>query len=738
MGPVQKALLLAAALGPFATGVSAENATSAPADAAAGNQANGASAIEEIVVTAQKVEQRLIDVPQSVSVVSADLLEQTHSERFDDFFTRVPSASINETQAGNTRLILRGLNTGGVASTVATYVDETPFGSVTSQANGAILTPDLDPEDIERIEVLRGPQGTLYGANSLGGLLKYVTVLPSTDGIHGSAEVSGEDVDHGSTGWSGRGALNVPLGDTLAIRGSGFYRRDPGYIDDPRFGSNINDGRTYGGRISALFIPTDALTLRGTVMLEDLFSNGTNQIDVDPVTLHPTLGPLTQSRIVEQPNDVQYRIYNLTGTYNFGPVKLLSSTSVSTLGETAILDDSGVYTPALAAELGTIGYAQNQAVDTRTVTEEIRLSSAEPGFLDWTIGGFFNHEHSEINQVVNGVDYSTGTPLTAFTDLATVQVPSRYSEYAEFASGTVHLSKMFDLTLGGRYSHNTQTAIETTAGPLAGGDSSFTARSSDGVFTYSVAPSFKPNDETTVYASVSRGYRPGGPNILPPGAPADVPTTFRSDTTTNYEVGIKSELLDRKLALELTAFDIDWHNIQLIAQIDDYGVDINGSSARSDGVEFSITGHPIGGLVLSANGAYIDARLTQDAPIVVGGLKGDQLPYTARFSSTLGAEYEQPLTNAVSGVAGLSWRYTGARQSAFDPVYGQRELGSYSQLDAHAGVTFGQVRVDAFGRNLTDSRGILDVGGAGSADNGAVAAAVTRPRSFGLTLGYRY
>ena len=276
--PVCKSVLVATvALGPLGTAALAQSTASAEAASSAAST-NSTTHIEEIVVTAQKVEQRLIDVPQSVSVLSADDLQQTHAERFDDFFTRVPSASVDETQAGNARLILRGLNTGGVASTVATYVDETPVGSVTSQANGAILTPDLDPADVQRVEVLRGPQGTLYGASSLGGLVKYVTVLPSTDGVHGSAEISGEDVDHGSVGYSARAAVNLPLSDTAAVRASGFYREDPGFIKDPHWGDHINDGRTYGGRLSALFTPTDALTLRATATLENLARLGNGLI----------------------------------------------------------------------------------------------------------------------------------------------------------------------------------------------------------------------------------------------------------------------------------------------------------------------------------------------------------------------------------------------------------------------------------------------------------------------------
>src|SRR3954471_7971517 len=187
----------------------------------------------EIIVTAQKRSERLLDVPQSVSVISGESLENSHAQRLSDYLTRVPSANVVEGQAGQSRIVLRGINTGGVGATVTTYIDETPFGSATSLANGGGLPPDLDPFDLSRVEVLRGPQGTLYGANSLGGLVKYVTVGPDPRAFNAAGELGIEDVAHGDTSWWARAAANVPVSSDAAVRLSGFYRRDPGYIDDP-------------------------------------------------------------------------------------------------------------------------------------------------------------------------------------------------------------------------------------------------------------------------------------------------------------------------------------------------------------------------------------------------------------------------------------------------------------------------------------------------------------------------
>ncbi|MEO7691923.1 MAG: TonB-dependent receptor [Sphingomonas sp.] len=702
---------------------------------AAGSPSGGG---EDIIVTARKRDERLIDVPQSVSVISPEMLAGIHAERFADYFTRVPSASIVETQAGQTRLVLRGVNTNGVGATVATYVDETPYGSSTSLANGAILTPDIDPLDLQRVEILRGPQGTLYGANSLGGLVKYVTVAPSTDGIHAAAEAGLESVSHGETGWSGRAALNLPLGDSVAIRGSGYYRDTAGYIDDPVRGRDVNGDRTYGGRVSLLVRPTAALTLRGTIFLQNIDSDASNTVDSDPITLQPTLGDLRQRRVVGEPNQMRYRIYNVTGDYDFGPVSLVSSTSWATLDEKQIQDISGLYGPLLTDAFGTpLGSILNQGVTQRRFTQEVRLASTGKTAFEWTLGGFYTREINAIDQSLDAIADPGGAHLPGFDDLALATVKSSYREIAGFASGTYHFSPHFDLSVGGRYSHNSQTARQTSSGPLAG-DSDVAGTSSDNVFTYAIAPAFKPNEHLTFYARVARGYRPGGPNALPPSAPTSVPRQFGPDTTTDYELGVKAELLDRKLSVELTAFRTDWKNIQLFASIGGFGVNANGGGARSKGVELSLTARPIKGLTLAANGAFVDAVLLDDAPVVVGGLAGDRLPYSPRFSSTLSADYEGSLGGKLSGRIGASWRYTGTRQSAFDTSYGQRRLDPFGQIGAHAGISYDRFRLDLFARNLTDSRGVLDVGSAGSAQNGAIAVAVTRPRSFGVALGVRY
>ena len=692
-----------------------------------------------IVVTAQKREERLIDVPQSVSVVSGESLENQHAQRLSDYLTRIPSANIVESQAGQSRIVLRGINAGGVGATVATYIDETPFGSATSLANGGVLAPDLDPFELERIEVLRGPQGTLYGANSLGGLVKYVTVEPNTRKIGAAGELGVEDLAHGSTGWWARAAGNIPLSDDAAFRVSGFYRKDPGYIDDPLIGSNVNDGDTYGGRFSVLVRPTQELRIRGSVLLQNIGSNGTNTVDVDPIDLEPVLGRLEHSRLIEEPNEVDYRLYNATIDYDFGPVSLTSSTSYGTLDQDGVFDASGVYGPILTFVFGTpLGAAVDQGMDQKRFTQEIRLASNSNEVLEWTVGGFYTREKNRLTQNLFGIDGIDGDTDPTLDGLILVDLPSKYREVAGFANATWHISPMFDLTAGARYSANKQSVVQNTDGQLAGGATAFEGDSSDNVFTYSIAPTVKLGSNTRIYARIAKGYRPGGPNAVSPLAPEGVPRQFGPDTTINYEIGVKTQTDDGMLSAEISAFLVNWKNIQLLAQVEGFGVNTNGGSARSKGVEATVDFRPVRNLTLYANGAYVDAYLTKDTPALVGGLEGDQLPYNPKWRSTIGAEYEHPLSATVTGRAGVSWQYTGSRRSGFDSDFGQSKLEDYSQIDAHAGVDVGHFRVDAFARNLTDARGIVNIATFGATRDGSFAASVIRPRSFGLALTAKY
>ena len=206
---------------------SAQTTVSQATNVAPTNQSVTDDNAQAIVVTAQKRAEVLLDVPASVTVVGGDTLERQQATNFQDYLSLVPGLSLNGSTAGVTRITLRGVNTGGVASTVAIYMDDVPFGSSTGLANGAILSGDFDPFDLNRIEVLRGPQGTLYGASSLGGVFRYITNAPKLNRFEAAAQAGIEDTAHGGLGYNAAAVVNVPLGDKAAIRVDGFLSQGP-------------------------------------------------------------------------------------------------------------------------------------------------------------------------------------------------------------------------------------------------------------------------------------------------------------------------------------------------------------------------------------------------------------------------------------------------------------------------------------------------------------------------------
>jgi iron complex outermembrane receptor protein len=720
---------------------------------------------EAIVVTATKRPQVLIDVPQSISVVSGNTLEAQHASSIQDYLKLVPGLQLDQSRAGEGRLIVRGINTGGVASTVSVYVDETPFGSSTGLVNGAVLAGDFDTFDLSRIEVLRGPQGTLYGASSLGGVLRFVTNEPSLDGIDLRARAGIEDVAHGGVGYSANGVVNVPLGSMAALRVSGNFRKDAGFIDsigsgDSDLAKDINGTKVYGGRASLLVRPSDKVKLRFSAIVQDIKADAPSVIEANPDTLRPLHG-LSQSQFVPQFSNLKYRVYNGTGSVDLGFAELTSATSYGTQKQDERIDFTFALSPLLefGFGLGPNNFFEAQKTNLKKFTQEVRLAKQGP-VVDWIVGGYYDNEKGLIDQNFVAVLPDTLTPIDVEaifgTGLGSALLNSKYRETAGFANATVHFTPQFDLDFGGRYSHNKQSAHQVSDGLLAGGFTDFpVAHSSESVFTYSVAPKFKPNAHTSLYARVARGFRPGGPNVLPPGAvPADVPTFFHSDSTMNYELGVKAESADRRFSIDAAAFHINWKKIQLFTVVSGFGVNTNGSSARSDGVELTATARPMPGLELSLNGAYTNARLTGPTPPSVGGRKGDKLPFTPKLSLAFNGDYHWQLTSSVRAHVGASYRHVSGQTASYDSDFvlangRQRHVRPYGVADLFAGVTVGHVDIEAYVKNVGDSRGVTSTTGltvfGPSPDtgfplypDGAIGTGIIRPRTIGMTVGFSY
>jgi len=766
------ALLVTTALAAFATPTIAsaqeQAATAAATAATAAQSAEAAPAPEAkeegelIVVTATKRTQLLIDVPQSITVVSGSALEDQNASNFQDYLKLVPGLQLNQSTPGQGRLIARGINSGGVASTVSVYMDETPFGSSSGLVNGAVLAGDFDTFDLDRIEVLRGPQGTIYGASSLSGVLKFVTKQPSTSAFTARGRVGIETTNGGELGYQGNLVVNAPLSDTIAFRATGSYRKYGGFIDSigtsapDLFGrvltadddKNINDSKSFGGRASLLFAPTDKISIRLTALAQNIEADAPTVVASDPGTLKRLYGELSQSQFVPQFSDVKYRVYNGTGTFDLGFGDLTTSTSYATQKQdfradltfplSTLIDLSFGYPPN--------EFFQAQSTDSEKFTQEVRLTG-ESHVLDWLAGVYYTSEDGLIDQNFIAVQPGTLDPI-AGPLLGLARVDSEYKEIAGFADVTVHFTDQFHLDLGGRYSHNKQSATQVSDGILAGGFNQFpTIKSDENVFTFSVAPRFEVNENTSIYARVAKGFRPGGPNVVPPGAPPEV-QSYDSDSLISYEAGIKAQTADGRFSVDAAAFHIDWKDIQLIATVSNFNVNTNGSRAKSDGFELTATARPVRGLSLSANAAYTNARLTEDLPpigVTVSGFEGDQLPFTPKFSAALNGDYSWPLSGSIGATVGASLRHLSSQTASYDAAFRvanghQRKLDAYQVVDVRAGLDFGKFQVDAYARNLFNSAGRTSTNGTTVFGpfllnpDGAMNTGVIRPRSIGISL----
>jgi outer membrane receptor protein involved in Fe transport len=727
----------------------------------------------EVLVTSQKRTEPLQEIPISITALSSDALQEMRIENFVDIAPLVPGLSVTTATPGQTRITLRGINTGGVASTVGVYLDDAPFGSSSGLANGAVVASDFDTFDVARIEVLRGPQGTLYGASSLGGVFKYITNVPSTTAFQARFMGSVESVQDGGVGYSLKGLVNVPVSDRFAVRASGFYRFDDGFIDSignnpiPSLttpGVNIVDGTvvedginsldSFGGRISALYTPSDRFSLLLAAHSQTIESDDDHIIDADPTTVEPLNDGLVQSKYHSDTVDTTYQAFSATLNWDLGAASLVSVTSYSTFEQDIHADAaiaSGLTGGPPLASVVTLFFGDDvtrplsavlpQTTSTDKFSQELRLLSPANDTFEWLLGGYYTKEDSKIVQQILAVEAGTDTVATDIPILADLALPSEYEELALFANATWHITPGFDLSFGARTSSNDQVASQAGVGPLIGGEVSYPeATSSENPFTYSVSPRFELGNNSFVYARVATGFRPGGPNVLPAGAPEGTPLTYNSDSLTSYEAGWKTSGSDGRVSLDLNAYYQDWQDIQLLAVVNGFGINGNGGTAVSKGGEFTLSFVPTDAFSFSLNGAYTDAYLTQDTDPIVGGLDGDPLPFVPEWSFGLSGDYEWTVGRDWTLVVGGGIGYVGERTFDFvtrEDDGGLHQLDSYTTVDLRAGVYFGQWSFELYGKNLTNEEAVASVAAAGGLPNGALGLALIRPRRIGMSIGVR-
>jgi iron complex outermembrane receptor protein len=675
------------------------------------------SALAEILVTAEKRSERLQDAPVPVTAISGQSLTDSNQLRLQDYFSSVPGLNVTPADFGAPQLTIRGITTGGNTNpSVGIVVDDVPYGSSTV-LGGGFLAPDFDPSDLARVEVLRGPQGTLYGANSLGGLVKYVTIDPSTDRVSGLLEAGTSRVFNGEEyGYNYRGSINVPLSDTVAIRASGFARRDPGYIDNVLTGqSGINRTTVDGGRLSALWRPSQDFSMKVSALLQNSNADGSSYVQSG-------IGNLKQNTIRNSGYfDSRIQSYSATLTGKIGVVDLTSLSGYNVNKVNNAFDFTPLAGPLSNALFGVGGAPEINYNKTKKFTQEVRLTAPLGDRVDWLFGVFYAHENNASVQQILAADPQTGASVGS---LLNVNFPTTYSEYAAFTDFTFHVTDRFSLQIGGRESENKQTYSTTWTGPyvpiVLQVPSPLIPPPADtkaNAFTYLVTPQFKVSPDLMVYARLASGYRPGGPNV---NSTLNQLPTFGPDKTQNYEIGVKGDALDHILSFDASLYYIDWKDIQLqlIDPVAHVAVYVNASRAKSQGLELSATARPLKGLTVAAWISLNDAVLTEPFPATSQeyGASGDRLPDSSRFSGNLSVDQTFPIVDRLNGFVGAATSYVGDRLGVFTvrAAPQRQDLAAYVKTDLRAGVKLDTWTGNLFVNNIADRRGLL-TGGLGTA-----------------------
>lgn len=696
--------------------------------------------LEEVIVTAQKREERLQDVPSSMSVLSASNLEAQGATQLSSYAKQIPGLRVvGEGGPGKGKPVLRGISTGTDRSgVVGMYLDDVPFtpSSVRSLIPGYSFDPAL--ADIERIEVLKGPQSTLYGANALSGLIKFVSKRPDLEDFDGSVRVDGSMVDEGGAGYGARASMNIPIvTDRIGARMAGFYRKDPGYVDNLFRGEeDVNTSTVTGGRISVLGKIGQNVETTFSALIQDNEIDAPYAVAVDPVTLQPVFGELAYSSQHDLPTTLKYRsvanvtvatlpFATLSNTLSYSDFKVDSSVDVSSL---MVFFSPPAGTGAVAQGLG----------ESERISDELRLTS-NPAKLEWMLGLFYTEEDSKNRSSYRGTN-SDGQILDSsspFYNVYTFATDATYDEMAVFGNLTYNFTDKFEATVGARYSKNEQDYHTTTSGLFTfGRPLNIGFPTEDSANNYLFTVSYKPLDTLTMYVRAANAYRPGGANVLTQTQiDAGAPPQFESDTLWNYEAGMKGSLGSGAVNYSLAAFSMKWTDIQINTIISGFSVVGNVGEAQSDGIEASLGFSPVDGLYLGLSAAYIDAQIEEDAPSL-GAREGDPLPYSPKFSGSALADYRVMLSNDMEATVGLTYAYYTEQRIGFGlaPI----ELPSYGTLDLRCGLDRDRWSVIARVENVTDKYALTYVEPWLGFFGGRYAGTVIRPRTYSLSLEARF
>jgi iron complex outermembrane receptor protein len=359
----------------------------------------GPAQLQEVIVTATLRSENARNVPAALTVLSGAELDQLGAQDLDDVAALVPGLQLSTVGPGFNVETLRGISTGlySTGATVATYFEETPTTAVSLSSGGDYASPDPDLFDVQRVEVLKGPQGTLFGASAMGGVIRYIFNRPDLERFEGKAEVGFEGVPGHGSGNTGHLVLNIPmLKDTLAIRLEGFRLASPGFIDNVyRNQKNVNISLSDGGRAEILWAPSEAFSARLSSYYQRMSAEEPSEEDVQPLTLQPTSGDLHTAEELPEPAYTKLFVNNVTLSYDFPWATLLSSTSLQQQFESLDSDASDVFGVLYGPLFGINAGVERHSIETKKTTEEVRLTSPAGRTFDWIAGFYYTHEAAD-------------------------------------------------------------------------------------------------------------------------------------------------------------------------------------------------------------------------------------------------------------------------------------------------------------------------------------------------------
>ncbi len=661
-------------------------------------------ALKEIVVTAQKREERLHDVPMSIVAMNADELRERSVTGVDDLAMIVPGMSASSNGGYSRQINLRGIsNPVGSSSLIGVYLNE---AAVTG---GLISQLDLQTYDLERVEVLRGPQGTLYGDGSAGGTLRFITRAPVLDSFGGSASVEALQTQDGEAGGRLEGVMNIPLAaDTLGVRIAGLYDREGGWIDQPAAGvEDFNGQDLIDFRITTLWRPSPQFTANLMAMVHRNDTASSNGEDDDGNYLQPF--GLTTTPAVED----DYDLYNLTLTYDLNRARLLSSTSYLD-HKIDVRNLGGLSQRAAPPAPPQTTYTPTDFRTQRGASQEVRLTSTADDPLQWTVGGYYKHERFS-EDIPRRYRAAAGPSLPASFPPFTQD--SLYESWAAFGDVSYDLTQRLTLGAGLRYFEEDQELDDGTA--LQSG--TFHSTSPRIYARYEVS------EAVNMYASAAKGFRSGGFNVAgqPPYDPEEILT---------YELGAKILLHDAHVSLDAAIFYSQYDNYQIFGNLPPPGPALaffsNAGDARIEGMEWSLAWSPFPRWEFTFNGTYVDTEFVDINVVSSAYAEGDPVDMIPDYQVTASARRNFDW-HGRAGFVRLDFSRQGRqtfRNRRTGPWF-YDESDVIDLLNFNAGIELNKgLSLGFSGYNLLNNRGYTSP----LAINGA--AARLRPTTFGIEL----